>query len=91
MVHATAKRGGLYAPSYSAYWSVYIDFTTEAAEGIPGSDGSGCWFGIAIIVEGHIVSSPTVAEPISNGSVVLTGSFTKTQARSLASSLSGSG
>jgi preprotein translocase subunit SecD len=37
------------------------------------------------------VSSPTVAEPISNGSVVLTGSFTESQARLLASNLSGSG
>jgi preprotein translocase subunit SecD len=94
VVHATAQREGPYAPSapsYSAYWSVYIDFTTEAADAFQAATEAAVGSEIAIIVEGHIVSSPTVAEPITNGSVVLTGSFTKTQARSLASSLSGSG
>jgi preprotein translocase subunit SecD len=91
VVHATAQREGPYAPSYSAYWSVYIDFTTEAADAFQAATEAAVGSEIAIIVEGHIVSSPTVAEPIRNGSVVLTGSFTKTQARSLASSLSGSG
>lgn len=91
VVHATAQRDGPYAPSYSAYWSVYVDFTTEASDAFQAATEAAVGSEIAIIVEGHIVSSPTVAEPITNGSVVLTGSFTKTQARSLASNLSGSG
>ena len=91
VVHATAQREGPYAPSYSAYWSVYIDFTTEAADAFQAATEAAVGSEIAIIVEGHIVSSPTVAAPITSGNVVITGSFTKTQARSLASNLSGSG
>jgi hypothetical protein len=91
VVHATAQREGPYAPSYSAYWSVYIDFTTEAADAFQAATEAAVGSEIAIIVEGHIVSSPTVEAPITSGNVVITGSFTKTQARSLASSLSGSG
>jgi preprotein translocase subunit SecD len=77
-------------------WSISIELTadaaeafqaaTEAAVGSPDPQNQ-----IAIIVEGRIVSSPTVAEPIRNGSLVLTGRFTETQARLLASNLSGSG
>jgi hypothetical protein len=96
VVHATAQREGPYAPSYSAYWSVYIDLTAEAAEAFQAATEAAVVSldpqnQIAIIVEGRIVSSPTVAAPITSGNVVLTASFTKTQARSLASSLSGSG
>ena len=91
VLHATAQREGPYAPSYSAYWSIYIELTAEAAESFQEATEAAVGSQIAIIVEGRIVSSPTVAAPITSGNVVLTGSFTKTQALSLASSLSGSG
>ena len=91
VVHAITQREGPYAPSYSAYWSVSIDFTADAADAFQAATEAAVGNQIAIIVEGRIVSSPTVAEPITSGNVVLTGSFTKTQARSLASNLSGSG
>ena len=96
VVHATAQREGPYAPSYSAYWSVYIDLRADAAEAFEAATEVAVGSGypqdqIAIIVDGRVVSSPTVAEPIPNGSVVLTGSFTESQARLLASNLSGSG
>jgi preprotein translocase subunit SecD len=77
-------------------WSISIELTADAAEAFQAATEAAVGSldpqnQIAIIVEGRIVSSPTVAEPIPNGSVVLTGSFTKTQARLLASNLSGSG
>lgn len=89
VLHATAQREGPYAPTYSAYWSVSIEFTAEAAESFQVATEAAVGSQIAIIVEGRIVSSPTVAAPITSGNVVITGSFTKTQARSLASNLSG--
>jgi preprotein translocase subunit SecD len=96
VVHATAQREGPYAPSYSAYWSVYVDLTAEAADAFQAATEAAVGSldpqnQIAIIVEGRILSSPTVAAPITSGNVVLTGSFTETQARLLASNLSGSG
>jgi preprotein translocase subunit SecD len=96
VVHATAQREGPYAPSYSAYWSVYIDLSADGAEAFELATEVAAGSGypqdqIAIIVDGRIVSSPTVMAPIPNGSVVLTGSFTESQARLLASNLSGSG
>jgi preprotein translocase subunit SecD len=96
VVHATAQRERPYATPFLSYWSVYIDLTAEAAEAFQVATKAAVGSvdpqnQIAIIVEGRIVSSPTVAAPITSGNVVLTGSFTKTQARSLASNLSGSG
>ena len=91
VVHATAQREGQYAPSYSAYWSVYIDLSADAAEAFEAATEAAVGSQIAIIVGGRIVSSPIVMAPIPNGSVVLTGSFTESQARLLASNLSGSG
>jgi preprotein translocase subunit SecD len=83
-------------PPIRPTWSVSIEFTAEAAESFQVATEAAVGSldpqnQIAIIVEGGIVSSPTVAAPITSGNVVLTGSFTKTQARSLASNLSGSG
>jgi preprotein translocase subunit SecD len=88
--------GAAVRDSVFSYWSVYIDLTAEAAEAFQVATKAAVGSvdpqnQIAIIVEGRIVSSPTVAAPITSGNVVLTGSFTKTQARSLASNLSGSG
>jgi preprotein translocase subunit SecD len=96
VVHATAQREPPSAPSYSAYWSVYVDLSADAAEAFEVATEVAAGSGypqnqIAIIVEGRIVSSPTVMAPIPSGNVVLTGSLTKTKARSLASNLSGSG
>jgi preprotein translocase subunit SecD len=95
VAHATAQRERPYATQFLSYWSVYIDLTAEAAEAFQVATEAAVGSldpqnQIAIIVEGRIVSSPTVAAPITSGNVVLTGSFTKTQARSLASNLSGS-
>jgi preprotein translocase subunit SecD len=91
VLRATAQREEPYAPSYSAYWSVSIELTAEAAESFQVATEAAVGSQIAIILEGRIISSPTVAAPITSGNVVITGSFTKTQARSLASNLSGSG
>jgi preprotein translocase subunit SecD len=91
VLHATAQREGPYAPTYSAYWSVSIEFTAEAAESFQVATEAAVGSQIAIIVEGRIVSSPTVAAPITSGNVVVTGNFTKAQAQSLASNLTGSG
>lgn len=91
VVHATAQREPPFATQLPRSWSIYIDLTAEAAGAFQAATEAAVGSQIAIIVEGRIVSSPTVMAPIPNGSVVLTGSFTESQARLLASNLSGSG
>jgi preprotein translocase subunit SecD len=91
VVLATAQREPPFATQLHRGWSISIDLTAEAAGAFQTATEAAVGSQIAIIVEGRIVSSPTVAEPISNGSIVLTGSFTESQARLLASNLSGSG
>jgi preprotein translocase subunit SecD len=93
VVHATAY---LEPQPGREWWSVSADLTAEAAKTFEMATEAAWGSGhprdqIAIIVDGRIVSSPTVAAPISSGSFVITGTFTETQARSLASSLNGSG
>ncbi|WP_157032107.1 SecDF P1 head subdomain-containing protein [Kitasatospora cheerisanensis] len=41
----------------------------------------------AIVIDGAVVSSPAVREPISGGDAVISGSFTRTQAETLAAQL----
>lgn len=96
VVHAAVQREPPFATPLPRGWSIYINLTAEAAEAFQAATEAAVGSldpqnQIAIIVEGRIVSSPTVAAPIPNGNLVLTGSFTKTQARLLASNLSGSG
>jgi preprotein translocase subunit SecD len=77
-------------------WSVSIELRAEAAEAFkavtqvaarsPGPQNE-----IAIILDGRMVSSPIVSGPIPNGKLIITGGFTETEAKALASSLIGSG
>jgi preprotein translocase subunit SecD len=88
VVDATAHLEPLPGPG----WSVSAELTAEAAKTFEmateaASGSAHPQNQIAIIVGGRIVSSPTVFEPISSGSFVIAGTFTETQARSLASSL----
>jgi preprotein translocase subunit SecD len=96
VVHATAQQERPSGTQLLSGWSVYIDLTPEAAGTFQAATEAAAGSldpqnQIAIIVDGRIVSSPTVVAPITRGNVVLTGSFTKAQAQSLASNLGGSG
>jgi preprotein translocase subunit SecD len=77
-------------------WSVSIELTTGAAEAIKAATQVAARSldpqnEIAIILDGRIASSPRVFEPIPNGKLIITGGFTETEAKALASSLTGSG
>jgi preprotein translocase subunit SecD len=73
-------------------WTVTVDLTagsaaifekaTDAAAGAPPPRDQ-----IAIIVDGAVVSSPTVVAPIGNGSLEISGGFSQAEATSLATSL----
>jgi preprotein translocase subunit SecD len=71
-------------------WSVSIELTAEAAEAFTAATqvaarSPGPQNEIAIILDGRIVSSPIVSGPIRSGKLVITGGFTDTVAKSLAS------
>lgn len=77
-------------------WSVSVSLTDDAASAFRAAteaavDALAPQNQIAIIVDSRIVSSPTVVVPITSGSLVLTGRFTKAEATSLAAGLTGSG
>lgn len=77
-------------------WSVSIELRAEAAEAFKAATQVAARSldpqnEIAIILDGRIVSSPRVFEPIPNGKLIITGGFTETEAKALASSLIGSG
>ena len=76
-------------------WSVYVDLSADAAEAFEVATEVAAGSGypqdqIAIIVDGRIISSPTVIAPISSGDFVVTGKLTEKRAHSLASRLNGS-
>lgn len=78
------------------FWSISIELTAEAAEAFKAATQVAARSldpqnQIAIILDGRIVSSPIVSGPIPNGNLIITGGFTETEAKALASSLIGSG
>jgi preprotein translocase subunit SecD len=77
-------------------WSVSIELRPEAAEAFEAATQVAARSldpqnEIAIILDGRIVSSPMVFEPIPSGKLIITGGFTETEAKALAASLIGSG
>lgn len=77
-------------------WSVSVSLTDDAASAFRAAteaavDAATPQNQIAIIIDGRIVSSPTVVVSIASGSIVITGGFTEADATSLAAGLTGSG
>jgi preprotein translocase subunit SecD len=66
-----------------------IDFTLTGSGGKTFGDVTTRLVGkqLAIVVDDKVISAPTVQNPITNGSGVITGSFTKTRAQDLATQL----
>jgi preprotein translocase subunit SecD len=71
---------------------VAVDLTVESAEAFREVTEAAIGAGrprnqIAIIVDGEIVSSPTVVAPIENGALLISGGFSEQLAKSLAVSV----
>lgn len=66
-------------------WAVVVDLTTLGTDALAIATEAALGSQIAIIVDGRIASSPTVAAPITGGSVVVASGLTGRQATSLAS------
>lgn len=67
---------------YDATKSAYSGSVTSAVEGVPND-------AIMIILDGQIISAPSVNEPISGGSCSITGNFTQEEASNLAALIRG--
>ena len=67
---------------YEATTAAYSGSVTSAIEGVPNTS-------IVIILDGQIISYPTVREPISGGNCTITGNFTQEEASNLAALIRG--
>jgi preprotein translocase subunit SecD len=79
-------------PQGGVQWVVNLDFTDEGADKFLESTTNlaGQTFPLnafAIVLDGRVVSFPTVDEPIPGGSATISGSFTQTEAQALATVL----
>jgi preprotein translocase subunit SecD len=66
-------------------WMVFVDLSADGTDAFATATEAAVGSQIAIIVDGRIVSSPTVAAPITSGNVLVTSGLTERQAESLAS------
>ena len=76
---AVAKPGAL-----GQGWAVFVDLTPEGTDAFATATEAAVGSQIAIIVDGRIRSSPTVAAPITGGNVVVASGLTEREATSLA-------
>jgi preprotein translocase subunit SecD len=74
------------APSSSG-WSVAVNLTADGTAAFETATEATVGSRIAIVVDGRIVSAPTVQAPITSGDVVVTSGLTEREARSLATRL----
>lgn len=75
-------------------WSVAVQLSREGTDALASAtqaalDAAPPRNRIAIVVDGLVVSSPTVAAPITSGAVVVAGGLSHAEAERLASNLSG--
>jgi preprotein translocase subunit SecD len=75
-----------YAPPSSG-WSVSVNLTADGTAAFQTATETTVGSRIAIIVDGRIVSAPTVQTPIASGDVVVTSGLTEREATSLAARL----
>ena len=71
----------------SSGWSVSVNLTADGTAALETATETTVGSRIAIVVDGRIVSAPTVQAPITSGNVVVTSGLTEREARSLASRL----
>jgi preprotein translocase subunit SecD len=71
----------------SSGWSVSVNLTADGTAAFGTATESAMGSRIAIVVDGRIVSAPTVQAPITSGNVVVTSGLTEREARSLATRL----
>lgn len=72
-------------------WSVIAELTDEGTAAFATATRADVGSQIAIVVDGMVVSAPTVAAPITSGSVVLASGLTEREATSLVSKLDPNG
>ena len=68
-------------------WSVSVNLTADGTAAFQTATQTTVGSRIGIIVDGRIVSAPTVQTPITSGDVVVTSGLTEGEARSLATRL----
>jgi hypothetical protein len=71
----------------SSGWSVSVNLTAHGTAAFGTATESAMGSRIASVVDGRIVSAPTVQAPITSGNVVVTSGLTEREARSLATRL----
>jgi preprotein translocase subunit SecD len=71
----------------SSGWSVSVNLTADGTAAFEAATETTIGSRIAIVVDGRIVSAPTVQAPITSGNVVVTSGLTEREATSLASRL----
>jgi preprotein translocase subunit SecD len=71
----------------SSGWSVWVNLTADGTAAFQTATESAVGSRIAIVVDGRIVSAPTVEATITSGDVVVTSGLTERDATALASRL----
>jgi len=71
----------------SSGWSVSVSLTADGTAALGTATESAVGSRIAIVVDGRVVSAPTVAAPITAGDVVVASGLTEREATSLATRL----
>jgi preprotein translocase subunit SecD len=87
-----ARADATYEAQFDVGWSVEVHLTPEGAKAyyratVAAVGATSPQDQIAVIVDGEIVSSPHVVEPIRNGSFVITGGLSEVEAKALISSV----
>jgi preprotein translocase subunit SecD len=70
-------------------WTVGVQLSKDGSDALASATRAAVGSAIGIVVDGLVVSAPTVAEPITAGAVVVAGGLSENEAERLASSLGG--
>lgn len=76
-------------PNGFAEWHVNFKLTPDATKRFAEATTAAVGEQLALIIDGQVVSAPTVEQPIFHGSVAITGGYDEEEAKALAAQLGG--
>ena len=76
--------------SRTSNWEVDLTFTPQGSQRFESGTSANVGKQLGIYLNNVLISAPTVQSPVTNGRVVITGSFTEDQARSFANDINSS-
>ncbi len=87
LLDQTALKSAVVSKSRQDYWQVDFSLTPDGTERFAEITGQNIGKQLAIVIDGQLITAPTIQSPITGGKGQITGNFTGQEAKDLAAKI----